>query len=82
MEVKWLLHKKGIFTSYSNWLNKNGTVRLFESNAQPLLDGDGHLTGSTVLIVTSPKAGEQKKHYEFKMEIYLRSLWKKGRYFL
>lgn len=37
--------KHGWENAVIRWLHKDGTVRLFESNAQPILDDDGHLVG-------------------------------------
>jgi PAS domain S-box-containing protein len=37
--------KRGWKNAVIRWLHKDGTARLFESNAQPILDGEGHLIG-------------------------------------
>jgi PAS domain S-box-containing protein len=37
--------KRGWKNAVIRWNHKNGTVRLFESNARPILDSEGHLIG-------------------------------------
>jgi PAS domain S-box-containing protein len=39
--------KHGWKNAVIRWLHKDGTVRLFESNAQPIQDSEGHLIGYT-----------------------------------